>query len=228
MRAVVLSVALIAVLAVHPVAAEGGSRLAKARSRFEAADAELNKAYKALSGELDKEKLAELRGLQREWLAYRDWRAESLPEVDGAGTGKSSVEYWDTMRLLTEARTAILRVYTGKNVPPGISGEYGDCYGGELRLEEKKDGIAFSISVVRGPTSSTGDISGMALKKDGQAHFKEKLEPGETGSPCEITFTFIDGHIVKVEAKNAEQYLGNNARFDGRYYKTGKLKEPAT
>jgi uncharacterized protein YecT (DUF1311 family) len=217
----------VALLAINTGAAEGGPDLAKARCHFESADAALNKSYKALCGELGAVKLAVLRGEQRNWLAYRDEMADaqSSPGQEEVPL-KRRADYWEVMAGLTEERTEFLNAYSGKNAPAGISGEYHDSYGGILLLEERKDGVAFSIEVVRGRAANEGSLDGLAIRKDGQAVFKDKPDPADSGEPCEITFTFTDGHIVKVEEKNADKYQGHNAHFDGRYFKTGKLREP--
>jgi len=225
MRFTSFCVALIAIFAVNATAAEGGSNLAKARKQFEIADAELNKAYKAVSGGLEKEKLTELREAQRNWLHYRDEIAEAQSNSGKEIALKRQPGYWEVMAGLTEERTEFLNGYSGKNVPTGITGEYHDSYGGVLLLEEQKNGVAFSVEVVRGRASNEGSLEGLAIRKGEQAFFKDKPDLNNPGESCEITFTFIEGHIVGVEEKNAEKYQGHNAHFSGRYYKTGKLKE---
>lgn len=52
------------------------------------------------------------------------------------------------------------------------------------------------------------------------------MEPGEDREPCELTFTFSKGHIVKIEGKNTEYYHGARAYFTGTYFKIGKLEKP--
>jgi uncharacterized protein YecT (DUF1311 family) len=201
----------------------------KTRKRLEVADVSLNKAYKSLCSELDKEKLAELRKQQRAWLEYRDFRSESMLRFNGikADNPKTTVVYWETMADLTEERTEFLHIYTGKNAPKEITGEYGDCYSGDLQLEETKNGIVFSIVVVRGASAHTGEISEIARYEGDKAFYKEQhVEPNENRAPCELTFTFIDKHIVKIEGKNTEYYHGFGAYFDGLYFKIAKLKEP--
>jgi uncharacterized protein YecT (DUF1311 family) len=227
MKTVFLCAAWIAAIAIQAVAADGGSDLAKARRHFETADAVLNKTYRAVCKELSGAKLAELRTKQRDWLQYRDEMADARSLSDKAMEARRRPDYWEVMASLTEERAEYLSAYTGKNVPAGIRGEYHDSYGGILLLDEQQGRVAFSIEVVRGRASNEGSLDGLAiLKKNGQAHFKDRADPSDPGEPCEITFTFIDSHIVTVEEKNAQKYQGNNAHFDGWYYKTGNLKEP--
>ena len=223
----ILCVILIAGWALCAAAEDAGAGLAEARSRFEAADAALNKAYKALCAGLEKEHVAALREGQRDWIHYRDEMADAR---SAAGAGdlplKRRPGYWDAMAGLTEERTDFLNAYAGKNTTVGITGEYRDSYGGTLLIEERKDGIAFSIEVVRGRAQNEGALDGLAVRTGDHAVYKETPPPGDPSGPCEITFTFIDRHIIKLEEKNADKFQGHNAHFEGRYYQSGKLKEP--
>ena len=93
-------------------------------------------------------------------------------------------------------------------------------------MEETKEAVAFSINVVRGPTWHTGELTGIAMLKRSAAVYKERLEAGEDREPCELTFNFVDGHIVKLEGKNTQYYHGARAYFDGTYFKVAKLDKP--
>lgn len=223
--------ALLSVLAAGAATSRAGDKptLDQARKTFETADALLNKTYKETCAELDAAKVADLRAKQRDWLQYRDMMAESAPFFNtGAQTDtpKHTVDYWETMSDITQARIAFLRVYSGKKTPPGITGEYSDSYGGTLELEEKKSGIAFSISTVRGIARNEGNVDGVAQRNGDKAFFKDHPDAGDDRAPCEITFTLAEGHLVKIEEKNGDYYHGFNANFDGTYYKIGKLEKP--
>jgi uncharacterized protein YecT (DUF1311 family) len=226
MKRLFLPVALIAMFAVRAGAGHAGSDLAKARSHFEAADAALNKTYKSVCNDLDEEKLAGLRASQRDWLKYRDEIADARSRLAKEISAKRRPDFWESMASLTKERTEYLGAYSGKNIPAGISGEYHDSYGGAVLLEERKDGVAFSIEVVRGHAMNEGSLDGLAIRKGEQAFFKDRIDPADPAEPCEIALTFIEGHIVRVEEKNAGKYQGHNAHFEGLYYKTGPLKEP--
>jgi uncharacterized protein YecT (DUF1311 family) len=215
-------------LLVAPVRADDESpKLARAKSDYEKADAALNKTYQAVRAELDKTKATELRDNQRDWIEHRDDVAAFPPALGLTADDdpKKSAEYWETMTEMTRDRTEFLKIYSGKNVPGGISGEYRDSFGGALTLEEKKNGVAFSVSVVRGHSGANGELDGLARRSGDKAFFKDKPERGEDREPCEITLTFIGGHIVKLEGKNTQFYHGARAYFDGTYFKTGPLKE---
>ena len=133
---------------------------------------------------------------------------------------KDRAEYWENKAALTEKRVEFLRVYSGVAVTKGISGEYCDFFDGDLHLDETKNGIAFSFTVVRGPSAHTGEISGIATRRGEIAIYMERVAAKEDRKPCQLIFTFINGHIVKVEGKNTDYYHGMGASFDGLYYKT--------
>lgn len=95
-----------------------------------------------------------------------------------------------------------------------------------MDLEETKEGVKFSISAVRGRSAHTGDINGVLHIKNGKAYFKQKLARSEDGGlPCEMEFTFIDGHIVNIDEKQWDSLAGQGVSYGGRYYKTGGLKK---
>ena len=206
---------------------ESGS-LPAAKRKFAAADADLNKTFQALRKKLAEDEFKELRDGQRKWLEYRDYMAADQPRQMGfkGDDPKQSADYWEAMAGLTTARTRFLRAAFDSPPPAGISGSYEDSYGGELKLEERADFVAFQINVVRGPTSHTGGLVGLALLRDGTAVFKEIVEAGEDREPCELTFSFSKGRVVKVEGKNTDFYHGARAYFFGTYFKVAKLDKP--
>jgi len=217
----------IAICAVYALAtlaalADVTPTLEKARQRCQEADALLNKTYKSTCDELSKEQALKLRELQRAWWQSRDEKAESSLSFNGIHTDKpkESVEYWQYKASLTEERREFLRVYSGRAIARGISGEYSDFSGGNLRLKETKKGITFSLTAVRGPAAHTGEISGTATRHGDGAIYTEIVAPEEGRKACEITFTFVDGHIAKVTGKNTDYYGGAGVIFDGTYFKT--------
>jgi uncharacterized protein YecT (DUF1311 family) len=209
-------------------AEEEAARLEQAKHRLALADAELNKTFEALRKRLDGDEFKDLRDRQRKWLEYRDYMAASQPKQNGfeGDDPKRSADYWEAMADFTEMRTRFLRASFDASLPKGITGLYQDSFGGELKLEATKDGVVFSISVVRGPTSHTGGLTGIATLKRDAAVYKEQVEAGEDRKPCELTFNFVEGHIVKLEGKNTEYYHGARAYFVGTYFKVAKLDKP--
>jgi uncharacterized protein YecT (DUF1311 family) len=203
-------------------------KLQKAKGNFAAADADLNKTFQTLRKKLPADEFKELRDQQRKWLDHRDYMSADQPRQNGfrGNDPKQSGDYWDSMAELTKARTEFLRASFDSSLPKGITGAYEDSYGGSLNLEERADGVAFQIEVVRGPTTHTGGLAGLATLKDGVALYKEKVDPGEDREPCELTFSFSKGRVVKVDGKNTEHYHGMRAYFVGTYFKVAKLDKP--
>jgi len=225
----VLVVAGITLLGTTPTFAEQETaKLEQAKIRFAPADAELNKTFEALRKRLGGDESKDLRGRQRKWLDYRDYIAASQPRQNGfeGDDPKSRPDYWEATADFTEERTRFLRASFDTSLPKGITGVYQDSFGGELRLEQTKEGVAFSINVVRSPTSHTGGLTGMAMLKRGAAVYKEQLEAGEDLKPCELTFNLVDGHIVKLAGKNTEYYHSARAYFVGTCCKVAKLDKP--
>ena len=209
-------------------AEDDAAKLDQARQRFAATDADLNKTFQEVRSKLSENAANELRDRQREWLKHRDYIASDQPRQNGfEGTDiKQSPDYWEAMADLTKERTEFLRAAFNPALPKGITGVYQDSYGGALQLEETPQGLVFSINVVRGPTTHTGGLSGVAAVKGRAALYKEKVGPAEDRKPCELTFAFSDGHIVKVAGKNTGYYHGARAYFDGTYFKVAKLEKP--
>jgi uncharacterized protein YecT (DUF1311 family) len=209
-------------------AEEEAAKLDQARQRFAAADADLNKTFQEVRGKLRGNALNDLRDRQREWLKHRDYMASDQPRQNGF-TGsdfKQSPDYWEAMADLTKERAEFLRAAFNPALPKGITGVYQDSFGGALQFEQTAQGIVFSVNVVRGPTTHTGGLTGVAALKGSVAVYKEKLESGDDRKPCELTFAFSDGHIVKVTGKNTEYYHGARGYFDGTYFKVAKLEKP--
>lgn len=209
-------------------AEEEAAKLDQARQRFAEADADLNKTFQEVRSKLPENARNDLRDRQREWLKHRDYIASDQPRQNGfEGTDlKQSPDYWEAMADLTKERAEFLRAAFNPALPKGMTGEYQDSYGGALQLEETAQGLVFSINVVRGPTTHTGGLSGVATLKGRIALYKEKVEPAEDRKPCELIFAFSDGHIVKVTGKNTGYYHGARAYFDGTYLKVAKLEKP--
>ena len=202
--------------------------LARTRGRYEAADAALNADYQAVRAALNAKQKAELRDSQRDWIEVRDSRAEWVTHA--GDNSKELPVYWEEMLAQTVTRIGFLKVYTGKGVPAGLSGNYDDFGGGSLSLELKKSGLRFSIDVVRGPSSHLGELSGIATRKSDRLFtYKEKIPQDEQSPdrlPAELTFSVVDAHRVRIVGKNTSAHHGARAYFDGTYFKTGALEKP--
>ena len=230
-RQIAVALYLATALAPRCAHADDKAALAKARAKLEKQDAALNKIYTSLAASLGKAQAAELRADERAWLDYRDHMADAAPWFNTGSNPddpKTTVDYWHAMESFTSERVDFLRAWTGKSVPPGITGEYSDCHGGDLDLEETNSGVKFRITAVRGTRAHIGEIGGVIHPRDGAARFVETLDatiaPAEPS--CELTFTFIDGHIVKISQKNHDPNAGSGVWYEGTYRKMGRLKKP--
>ena len=226
-----LRLALALEMTLMPLVVHAGAeseKLQTAKRDFASADAELNKVFQALRKELRDDEFKEWRDRQREWLGHRDDMASREAYQNGfeGKDLKQSADYLEAMAELTKERTKFLRASLDRTLPKGISGFYQDSYGGALSLEERAEGVAFQIDVLRGPSLHTGDLSGIAALKGDTAVYKEQLDSGEDREPCEMTFSFSNGRIVKVDGKHTEHYHGARASFDGTYVKTAKRDKP--
>lgn len=217
---------LLAILTLGTVAAPAEDKAAPdpaveaARTKFAEADALLNKVFKETCADLDKEETAALKKKEAAWEKFRDTTSAARAQHgDKKMDPKLSADYWASMESYDRVRINFLQIYTGKGLPKGISGEYTDCQDGDLELDETKDGINFTLSVVRGGESHTGQISGTAVRKGNTAHFKQQVEPGQKGKPCELVFTFSAGHIVKIEEVTPDPDAEAGVHYDGDYYK---------
>ena len=79
-----------------------------ARREFQAADAELNKAYNRLAGILDAEEKALLKTSELAWLKYRDSNCTFESSQYAGGTMRPMIESFCLARV-TRARTAELK-----------------------------------------------------------------------------------------------------------------------
>ena len=79
-----------------------------ARREYEAADAELNKAYNRLAGVLDAQEKALLKESELAWIKYRDSTCEFESSQYKGGTMRPMIESFCLTRV-TKARTAELR-----------------------------------------------------------------------------------------------------------------------
>jgi uncharacterized protein YecT (DUF1311 family) len=95
---------------IHPC--EGSSSQAEASGcahrEFQAADAELNKAYNRLAGILDAEEKALLKEAELGWIKYRDSNCSFESSQYAGGTMRPMIESFCLTRV-TRARTAELK-----------------------------------------------------------------------------------------------------------------------
>jgi uncharacterized protein YecT (DUF1311 family) len=200
----------------------------RAQRRYDSADTWLNEIYQLAKKKLATNSFADLKKREADWIKYRDYfagqsaginaNAEALPE---------EVARLQTLRDLTMARIKFVRNLLNDSLPAGISAEYHDEYGGELDLESGNHETKFRLSVVRGPTLHTGDVSGRVLLKNGIGVYRDP-DPPKDEPPAEISFHILDDRRVEIKAHNDGYLHGARAYFDGVYFKSGPLTESIT
>ena len=193
----------------------------RAQKRYDAADALLNQRYKSVQAKLSGKKSGELKALQKRWIESRDYKAAGVERRQDE-TAPHNLDYWDEMHSLTVTRVEFLDAFIGKNVEPGLAGEFFDYHGGTLTLTPKKQGLAFTFQVVRGPTAHLGDVEGVAKFN---ADKSQALWVDPENQECKISFTFADGRIAEVTEENTDQYHGARAYFAGTYYKVPEARK---
>jgi uncharacterized protein YecT (DUF1311 family) len=123
----------------------GPARAAIARASFEAADRELNAAYRRLVAARPPEAVAALRADQRRWLKYRDFTLVDGDDADSVGPGTAT-------HLRQQGRRTLERVrYLGALLDPprGAPGEtlFSDGRSGTIAVRRLGDALAFSVRV---------------------------------------------------------------------------------
>jgi uncharacterized protein YecT (DUF1311 family) len=203
-----------------------GTELQKrAQRRYDEADAWLNEIYRQAKEKLAPGSFADLKKREAEWITYRDYFAEQSAEISAnAESLPKEVARLQNLRDLTTARIKFIRSLFDNSLPAGISAVYHDEYGGELDLEKDHKGIKFRLSVVRGPTAHTGDVSGRVVLKNRGGIYRDP-DPSEGEPPAEIKFSILDDRRVEIKARNDSYLHGARAYFDGVYFKSGPLTE---
>lgn len=198
-----------------------------AQEAFARIDRQLNDVYTEAKEKLPEWQFKKIQEEQRDWIEYRDGRAEAAAFYDGGaeqGKEKANPEYWNALSYLTETRIEILRGWlTMDDFEDEWEGVWIDGYGGELLVEQNGEGsIQFTIHVVRGPTYHLGALAGTAKTNGSLARFS--ITPEGTDEETWLTFLQKEGRI-EVLGANTMYYHGARAYFDGKYIRVGKLTE---
>ncbi|MEO0416209.1 MAG: lysozyme inhibitor LprI family protein [Verrucomicrobiota bacterium] len=200
--------------------------LASAKSAYGEKDRDLNAVWSSLKAVVAESEMATLTKEQKDWLEYRDHKAESLMRFNGDTVPediKTSAMYWEYCALLTGDRTSILRAILSyqKGEELEWSGEWNDGYDGSLWIGAIRGREApFLISCVRGPTAHVGELAGTAVINGNIA----RVTIREEGMEEETWLTFImRGGKLEVIGQNTQYFHGARAYFDGEYYRVGEL-----
>ena len=197
----------------------------RAQQRYKAADAWLNEIYQRAKAKLARSAFSDLKKREADWISYRDEFAERSAGINASSEGlPEEVVRLQTLRDLTMSRIRFIGCLLDDSLPTGISAAYHDGYGGELDLERDKKAVKFRLGVVRGPTASTGDVSGRVVLRNGSGTYRDP-QPEEGEKAVEITFHILDDRRVEIKARNDAYLRGANAYFDGVYFKFGPLTE---
>ena len=197
----------------------------RAQRRYEAADAWLNEIYLCAKQNLPTGSFVDLKTREAAWIAYRDYFAEQSAGIDAnAESLPEEIVRLQVLRELTMSRIKFIHSLLNNSLPAGVNAVYHDEYGGELDLEEDGHGIKFRLSVVRGPTAHTGDVSGRVILRNGRGIYRDP-QPLEGEKPAEIIFQILDHRRVEIKARNDGYLHGARAYFDGVYFKSGPLTE---
>jgi uncharacterized protein YecT (DUF1311 family) len=197
----------------------------RAQGRYDAADTWLNEIYGQAKAKLAGGAFSDLKKREADWISYRDYFAERSAGINARSEGlPEEVVRLQTLRDLTMSRIRFIRDLLNDSLPTGISAVYHDGYGGELELERDGKGVKFRLGVVRGPTASTGDVSGRVVLRNGSGTYRDP-QPEEGEKAAEITFHILDDRRVEIKARNDAYLRGANAYFDGVYFKSGPLTE---
>jgi uncharacterized protein YecT (DUF1311 family) len=197
----------------------------RAQRRYEESDTWLNEIYRQAKDDLASGPFADLKKREADWITYRDSFAEQTAEINANAESLSKeVVRLQSLRDLTMSRIQFIRHLLDTSLPAGISAVYRDEYGGELDLEKDDKGVKFSLSVVRGPTAHTGEISGRIVLRSGTGIFRDP-NPLEGELPAEIKLSVLDDRRVEIKARHDRYLRGARAYFDGVYFKSGPLTE---
>lgn len=201
--------------------------LEAAKAGYTKADQELNEVYTKAKSSLPEWIFGELQQDQREWLEYRDLRAEQAAAFDGGaaeGQEKNAPEYWETLAALTGERSLIIGGWIRhESFAHEWEGVWLDGQGGRLSILQNEAGrFTFRLEVVRGPTYHIGQIGGTAKWNGATAHFEIRVEDDEG----ETWLTFLKrGLRLEIIGENTSSFHGARAYFEGHYVRVSELTE---
>lgn len=195
--------------------------LSKAKATFAEKDKTLNAEFAALKKDLRPELFAKVQEDQRGWVEYRDYVSDAQAHGEKP---EASADRWQSLADMTDSRIEWLKAWRKLDRKKDWSGSYSDGRGGLLEIVEKDGRCWFVMSVVRGPTFHTGEISGQMRINGSTGWFETKAE----GEDKPTWLTFLDGldvgGFVRVAEENSGSFHGARAYFQGSYLWIGELK----
>ncbi|MDX1960382.1 MAG: lysozyme inhibitor LprI family protein [Leptospiraceae bacterium] len=194
---------------------EETQKLSCFKKKFSKVDKELNEVYKELLNKIPKELANEMKIESRTWIKRKESFCKDERVTGDSESSKENSSYYSCVLGFTESRIPFLKSAFGReNLSNELSGEYQDADGGELKLKMNKNKLEFMISVVRGPTSHIGEVSGKFEPTSKKILWKNKPNSEE----CELKFIFKD-YVVEIEEVKCSELHGANAYFTGKYRK---------
>ena len=191
------------------------------KGKYEKVDKELNRVYKAVMARLNDSEKKALKDSEKRWIEYKEYNCKKQKEILSSSPKDAEEAYYTCLYYTTDSRIEYLKAYLGEGVAPGIAGEYIDSFGGSIKLVGKGGKkFIFDISVVRGPSSHTGLIKGVAhFQGKNKAVFKDTGECVKDKEPCCILDFLFNKRRLEIKEKNCDFYRGMRAYFSGEYLK---------
>jgi len=200
-----------------------------AKAAFDKADRALNEAWAAAKKALPEADFNKLKEEQREWVEYRDGLARS-PSYTGVDAQDDlpldAPEYLQAAANLEDMRTEWLKGLIKDSQDETVTGYWTDSYGGNIQVVEKDNQLYFLISVVRGPSSSSGDLTGIAAWNSSIGWFSDKGRDKDKTDETNLSFIARDKKLEIIGA-NTGYYHGVRAYFDGTYVRVKPLDAKA-
>lgn len=195
--------------------------LKEAQADFEKADRELNAAWTFAQSKLTPSEFASLREDQRAWVQYRDRQAAPEASDTPAAGAPKTAEYYSSAAEISRERAKWLRALAQPE-PETLTGRWGDSYGGNLLIVEKAGRLYFAFEVVRGPTSHTGGVAGVATWNSPLGWWSDKGLDKDKTDESNLSFR-LRNRRLEVAGANTGHYHGARAYFDGDYVRLGAL-----
>lgn len=200
-----------------------------AKALFDKSDRALNEAWAAAKKALSEEEFTKLKEDQRAWVEYRDYLARS-PMFTGADVQGElpldAPEYLQAAAGLEDERTEWLKGLVHEWKDDSLSGKWTDSRGGTVEIVEQDGHLFFTVTCVRGPTSHSGDLEGVAVWNSPIGWFSDKGREKDKTDETNLSFVLRD-KMIEITGANTGYYHGARAYFDGKYVRVKSLDSKA-